>query len=171
MSAGETRPLIVTAELGAADFVWFDAQRRAHFPPERNVLGAHLTMFHAIPPSVEAELRDLLRTLANASAPRAQVTGLLNLGRGVAYRIESEGLAEIRAIIADRFHGMLSAQDSSGWRPHVTIQNKVDPSVARTLLADLQPEFRPRVIKLAGLGLHAYDGGPWEPLARFAFRS
>ena len=46
-------PLIVTAELGPADFAWLDAQRRAHFPPERNQLAAHLTMFHALPPSLE----------------------------------------------------------------------------------------------------------------------
>jgi len=40
-------PLIVTAELAPEDFAWLDALRRHHFPPERNQLRAHLTMFHA----------------------------------------------------------------------------------------------------------------------------
>ena len=42
--------LIVTAAMGAEDFAWLDRQRRAYFPPERNQLSAHLTMFHALPP-------------------------------------------------------------------------------------------------------------------------
>ena len=46
--------LIVTAELGPADFGWLEGLRRAHYPPERNQLPAHLTMFHALPPSAES---------------------------------------------------------------------------------------------------------------------
>ncbi len=170
MTGADGRPLIVTAELGAADFAWLDAQRRAHFPPERNVLGAHLTMFHALPPSVEDEVRDLLRGTAAVAAPTAQIAGLLNLGRGVAYRIRSDGLVAMRDAIADRLHGMLAAQDQGGWRPHVTIQNKVDPAIARALIARLERDFVPRPLKLSGLGLHAYDGGPWIRLAAFRFR-
>ena len=37
-------PLIVSALLGGADFAWLDLLRRAHFPPERNVLAAHLAI-------------------------------------------------------------------------------------------------------------------------------
>ena len=57
-------PLIVTAELGPEDFAWLNGLRRQHFPPERNQLAAHLTMFHAIPPSAESELRQILRNAA-----------------------------------------------------------------------------------------------------------
>ena len=61
--AGElARPLIVTAELGS-DFGWLEDLRQRHFPPERNQLRAHLTMFRAIPPSAEAELRQILRMI------------------------------------------------------------------------------------------------------------
>ena len=34
----------------------------------------------------------------------------------------------------------------------------------------LQLEFRPRSLEIAGLGLHRYLGGPWETLATYAFR-
>ncbi len=163
--------LIVTAELGAADQAWFDTQRQTHFPPERNHLPAHLTVFHALPPSVEAEARDRLSNLAAAEPPpRATVAGLINLGGGVAYRIVSDDLERIRGAIATAFHGMLSAQDAGGWRPHVTIQNKVAAKVARNLLAELERDFTPCPLMIRGLGLHRYLGGPWERLGVYAFR-
>ena len=49
-------PIIVSAEFGAADFARLDGLRRAHFPPARNVLPAHLTLFHHLPPSLETEI-------------------------------------------------------------------------------------------------------------------
>ena len=58
-SAGATAPLIVTATLPPSEFAWADALRRAHFPPERNYLQAHVTLFHALPPFVEDEARGL----------------------------------------------------------------------------------------------------------------
>ena len=164
------RPLILSALLAKADFAWLDAQRRQYFPPERNLLPAHLTMFHALPPMIEEELRDLLRELTSVKAPEARIVALMSLGRGVAYRVESTGLSDIRAAIADRFKGMLTTQDSHGWRPHVTIQNKVDPADARQLLAHLQVKFAPRPLGIVGLSLFAYDGGPWDRIADYRFR-
>jgi len=63
--------LIVTAELAAEDFAWLDRLRQAHFPPERNRLRAHLTMFHALPPSAEAEVRRALSLEASDPPPHA----------------------------------------------------------------------------------------------------
>ncbi|HVF83348.1 MAG TPA: 2'-5' RNA ligase family protein [Sphingomicrobium sp.] len=165
-----TGALIVTAELGAEDFAWLDRQRRAYFPPARNQLSAHLTMFHALPPSAEAEARRVLAQLAAAAPPKALLAGLMNLGRGVAYRVTSEELDAIRAEIASRFHGNLSAQDAQGWRPHVTIMNKADSSQAKSLLKELTISFEPRPLVIAGLALHRYLGGPWEKLGQWSFR-
>ena len=162
--------LIVSAEFGPADFAWFDRQRRDHFPPERNQLPAHLTLFHALPPSALAEAKSRLSSATRRSPPQATVTGMLNLGGGVAYRIQSHDLEEVRADLADAFHGLLGAQDSAGWRPHVTIQNKVQPKVARALLNQLEQAFQPRDLTLAGLALHEYLGGPWAPIGRWPFR-
>ena len=162
--------LIVTGEIGGEDFAWLNRMRRAHFPPERNLLSAHLTMFHAIPPSAEAEVRTRLKTLANAPPPDARIDGLLNLGGGVAFRVVSPDLDRIRADLASGLHGLLSAQDGGGWRPHVTIQNKVPARQARELFDQLQLDFRPRRLAISGLGLHCYLGGPWDTLATYAFR-
>jgi len=162
--------LIVTAELGPVDFAWLDRLRRAHFPPDRNQLPAHLTMFHALPPSAEPEVRSRLASLAEGPAPRARIEGLMNLGGGVAYRIVSADLDAIRDELANDLAGLLGAQDSGGWRPHVTIQNKVQAKVSRALIDELEGSFEPRSLAIAGLTLHRYLGGPWQKLARYAFR-
>lgn len=163
-------PLIVTAELGPEDFAWLNGLRRQHFPPERNQLAAHLTMFHAIPPSAESELRQILRNAAELRSPPARIAGTMNLGGGVALRVASDELNAIRSEIAQRLHGLLTAQDSAGWSAHVTIQNKVPPRDARALLDAIGEQFTQRPIRISGLGLHRYLGGPWETLQTYAFR-
>jgi hypothetical protein len=159
-------PIIVTALLGGEDQAWFDRQREAYFPPERNFLRAHLTMFHHLPPSLQGEVRQRLGEAARAGAPRARIAELMSLGRGVAYRIDSAALEDVRAHLADSWAGLLTPQDQAGWRPHVTIQNKVDPADARALLDRLKPDFRPRSLTIAGYAAWWYRGGPWEPLSR-----
>ena len=163
--------LIVTAALGKSDHDRLTAERTAHFPPARNYLDAHLTMFHALPPSCEEEASSLLRRIANdCKPPRARLAELISLGKGVAYKVESDELRRIRDLIADHFHGMLSAQDSGGWRPHITIQNKVKPFEAKALLAQKRESFEPRPLDISGLSLHRYMDGPWEALGRWRFR-
>ena len=163
-------PLIVTAELGSEDFRRLDELRRRHYPAERNRLPAHLTLFRGLPPSAEPEARRVLGRLAAEPPPRAQIAGLMDLGGGLAFRIVSEDLDRIREEIARTMHGLLSAQDSGGWLPHVTIQNKVDPKAAKALKRSLEAQFMPGPLRIAGLGLHRYLGGPWETLQVYPFR-
>ena len=162
--------LIVTAELGRDDFAWLEGLRRAHYPPERNRVPAHLTMFHTLPPSAENEVRRSLARLVAEKPPIARIDGLMNLGGGAAFRVVSDDLDRIRDALAAELHGLLSAQDAGGWRPHVTIQNKVAPKVARALIESLESRFVPRPLKIGGLALHRYLDGPWEKLAANAFR-
>jgi len=162
--------LIVNAEIGQADFGWLEGLRRAHYPPERNRVPAHLTMFHALPPSAESEVRSRLAGLAKGRAPRAAIEGIMDLGGGLAFRVVSPDLDRIRGELAEELRGLLGAQDSGGWRPHVTIQNKVAPKVARALKSSLEMEFRPRPLAISGLGLYRYLDGPWEQLATYSFR-
>ena len=159
-------PIIVTAVMGREDQAWLDRQRTAYFPAERNVLSAHLTMFHHLPPSLEGEVRQRLGEVARQGAVEARVAGLISLGGGVAYRIESPALEDVRGYLADVWAGLLTPQDRAPWRPHVTIQNKVAPEEARALLDTLKPGFRPRPLAIAGFASWWYRGGPWEPLSR-----
>ena len=162
--------LIVTADLAPADFAWLQGLRQTYYPAERNRVPVHLTMFQGLPPSAADEIKQQLSTLAAGPPPRATIAGLTDLGGGVAYRVVSDELEAIRETIADHFHGLLCGPDAAGWRPHVTIQNKVAPKEARALLSKLEQDFRPRPLGIAGLALHCYLGGPWETVARYPFR-
>jgi 2'-5' RNA ligase superfamily len=162
--------LIVTAELAPSDFSWIERLRRTHYPPERNRIPAHLTIFHALPPSGEIELRARLARIVRQSAPSATIAGVTDLGGGVAFRVVSPDLDGIRDRLADDLHGLLGAQDNAGWRPHITIQNKVVPKAARRLKDLLERTFVPRSLAISGIGLHRYLGGPWEKIAVYPFR-
>lgn len=163
-------PVIVSALFGRQDQAAFDALRREHFPPERNVLSAHLTLFHHLPPSALDELKHRLNAATRGvRAPVARAAGLMSLGRGVAVKIESPGLTAIRRELCEAFAALLTPQDAGGWRPHVTIQNKVQPSVAKLLLAALSKDFQPREVEIAGIATWYYRGGPWEPISRHMF--
>ncbi|HEU4956941.1 MAG TPA: 2'-5' RNA ligase family protein [Sphingomicrobium sp.] len=163
-------PLIVTAELAHADFSWLEGLRRAHYPAEQNRVPVHLTMFQGLPPSVVEEVQHQLALHAAAPPPRASIAGLMNLSSGVAFRVVSDELETIRESIADHFHGILCGPDAAGWRPHITIQNKVAAKQAKALLDELERDFRPRPLGVSGLLLHRYRGGPWETLASYKFR-
>lgn len=163
-------PLIVTAELPEALQSRADQLRAAHFPPERNFLKAHVTLFHALPPMVEDELRDALAVEAKGPPVPARFEGVMSLGRGTALKVASPTMLALRARIAERFHGMLTPQDGHAPRLHVTVQNKVSPEEARALQAALAPRFEPRDFTFRGLALHRYRGGPWEFVKSWPFR-
>jgi hypothetical protein len=94
----------------------------------------------------------------------------MSLGRGVAYRVESDELLSIRHRLADTFQGLLTPQDQHTPRLHITIQNKVDPAVAKALHAKLSRTFHARPISIVGLAAHYYRGGPWEAAGHVKFR-
>lgn len=156
--------------MGAADAAWATALRRTHFPPDRNFLDAHISLFHHLPPSLEAELQTRLRVAVDRSAPSATIDRLINLGRGVALHVHAPELLSIRADLADAFRGLMTPQDQAKPRLHITIQNKVSPEQARALIDAMTPDFRPRPLAIAGLAVWHYRGGPWSPIAAFRFR-
>ena len=74
-------PLIVTAALPRDLHRWATSLRREHYPPERNVLEAHVTLFHSLPPSLEAEARRELARMGAANRPvPVRLAGLRALG-------------------------------------------------------------------------------------------
>jgi 2'-5' RNA ligase len=144
--------------------------RRLHFPPERNQVPAHLTLFHHLPPDVAPELDRRLAAYAAAPSPPATIADVISLGAGTAFRVASEELEDIRADLAEAFRGLLIPQDQAGWRPHITIQNKVEPREAKRLQQQLRATFQPRALAIKGLASWRYLGGPWEPLKSYTFR-
>jgi hypothetical protein len=131
---------------------------------------AHLTLFRQLPPSVEAELDRRLALYARTPPPVAAIAGIMDLGEGTALRVESEELEDMRADLAAALHGLLTPQDAAPWRPHVTIQNKVEPGEARSLQRKLEAEFRPRPLAIRALASWRYRDGPWEAIKTYSFR-
>lgn len=162
--------LIVIAELDKSDFAWLDSLRRQHYPPDRNRVPAHLTLFRTLPPSAEAEVRRSLARAAAEPGPKAWLSGVMVLDSGVALRVDSPELARLRDELADEFHGLLTSQDQGRWTPHVTVQNKAEPREARKLLQAMRAGFEPRPLAIAGLTLVRYSEGEWEPLGSWRFR-
>jgi 2'-5' RNA ligase len=162
--------IIVTATFGDGDNGWLQDLRRTHYPPERNRVPAHLTLFRQLPPSLEPELGTRLARFAASRPPFATVAGVMDLGEGTALRVESEALIRIRDELAEIFHGLLTPQDEAAWRPHVTIQNKVDRREARALQQRLRAAFRPRPLAIRALAAWRYRDGPWEPIREWVFR-
>ncbi|AGH47915.1 hypothetical protein G432_00935 [Sphingomonas sp. MM-1] len=163
-------PIIVTADLGPADLARLDALRRAHYPADRNRVPAHLTLFHHLAPSLAEEAgRRLAAETRHAPPPAARIAGIMKLARGTAFRVDSPGLEAIRARLADAFDRYLTPPDAAPWRPHITIQNKVDASAAAALQREMARSFRPGPIAIAGLSLWRYEDGGWAAVGRHPF--
>jgi hypothetical protein len=167
----EPAPIIITAKMGAADQGWATGLRRKYFPPERNYLDAHITLFHHLPPGHLREIKSRLSDMAAGYPPQtAWLSDVMMLGRGVAYRVESPELLAVREELADDFRGLLIPQDQGRPRLHITVQNKVEPAIAKALHAELADSFEPRQIDISGLSAYYYRGGPWELIASWSFR-
>jgi hypothetical protein len=93
----------------------------------------------------------------------------MSLGRGVAYRVHCLDLLAMRDELAEGFTGLLTPQDQARPRLHITVQNKVEPTVAKRLLAELAANFQPRSLSITGLSAWYYRGGPWEAIQSWSF--
>ena len=164
-------PFIVTAELPVDVFAWANGLRTEHFPPDRNWLKAHVTLFHSFAPSLREELpRFLARMAGEFAPPEAELNGLMDLGSGTALALRSPAMLAVRQLIAEHFWDMLTKQDQGGKKLHITIQNKVERKLARELQARLAPQLRVRRFAFTGLGLHIYRNPHWEAVSTWKFR-
>ncbi len=165
-------PLILTLVLDPASQAWFDALRRSYFPADRLQVGAHVTLFHALPGEQEAAVARCLAELCAETAVFAvAVAGARSLGRGVAFRLRAPQAEQFRRALLHRVPCRLTPQDSAPWSPHVTVQNKVAPEQARSTLAELSGRSPPDPIKATGVAMWRYLGGPWEAVCDTPFRS
>ena len=165
-----TAPLIVSLQFDPATFAVVDALRRQHFPPDRNHLAAHITLFHHLPGDRHAEITGQLTATCAATAPLPlTLPSVRFLGRGVAINIGCDGLLRVRAELARVWRPWLTPQDQQGFRPHVTIQNKVDAATAKALYERLRATWTPLAGHGTGLSLWWYHGGPWGAAGTFQF--
>lgn len=144
------------------------ALRDKHFPVHLNHTPAHLTMFHALPGSEMDGIVAVLEELCRNTRPFKVTTGApFRLKRGVGINV-AQGLEDAQRVhqeLQRRWSDILSAQDSQSWRPHWTIQNKVDEEVvAAKTMDEVQQDFKGADGMADGVLLFLYDKGRWSLL-------
>ena len=168
--AHSEQPFILTLTLDEALANTLNQLRETHFPKERNYLNAHVTLFHALPSEHETDLRRDLAILCSAT-PTFEVVlpELEHWGKGVFAVLEAPPLLTLRTALAGRWQNDLTPQDRQGYRPHVTLQNKVPKDKALGLYEILSPTWHPLTGTALGLTLWRYAGGPWIFAGSFKF--
>ena len=174
MAAGDglapDAPFVLTLEMDGDTFSRLNELRRRFYPPERNLVPAHVTLFHQLPGGRGREIKALLRQIATSrQAIEVEAIQTKSLGSGVAVFLRSPQLNSLREGLAAEWWPWLSDQDKAGFRPHVTIQNKVSAAEARRTEREVAAT---RIGRVRGIGLHLwrYRDGPWEDVQLFRFR-
>ena len=161
-------PLILTVSINQDASDYFNLLRQKHFPPSRNYIGAHLTMFHALPN--EDNVVNLMETIsAKQKTFPLVITDIVSIGKGVAYKIESPELMQLHKFLQNKWKPFLPPQDQQKLWPHITVQNKVLPQQAKELLLELKESFTPFEVTAKGLQLWEYLNGPWKLMKEYKF--
>ena len=155
-------PVILTLKIDPEAAAYFTDLRKQHFPAERNYLDAHLTLFHHLPGN-EATIFDAVKTVCAQQKPMVlQVTEVVSIGAGVAFKIESTALKQLHKNLQQQWQLWLTPQDKQTLWPHITVQNKVDRQTAVQLQKALSLDFKPFEIQGLGLTFWEYLNGPWK---------
>ncbi|ROW12100.1 hypothetical protein VMCG_00707 [Cytospora schulzeri] len=150
------------------------ALREKHFPAHLNRTPAHLTMFHALPGSHMSSIVAAIEKECQDLAPFRLTTGsLFRMRRGVGINV-GQGAQPARLLhraLQQCWADVLSEQDRQGWRPHWTIQNKVnDVAVVEGTLREVEQEFPGAEGFAEGCVLWRYEaGGAWKFERMFEF--
>lgn len=169
------QPLILTLLLDAASEKLLTTLRTSYFPKARNYLNAHVTLFHALPPSSYDIYTQSLSRIASRERPFiiGIKTPFLLGRRGVGLNLASHKLRILHQELLEmwREEGIqLTEQDKRTLKAHVTVQNKVTEEEARETLEKVQRQFREMACKGEGFSLWRYEEtGTWSHLEDFRF--
>jgi 2'-5' RNA ligase len=165
-------PLIVTLKLDQSTFERANALRQQYFPPDRNLVPAHITLFHALPGEQETVIKQHLQRVCGETPKIVlELPSLRFLGQGVAIEVEAPALVALRQSLAKTWQDWLTRQDRQRYQPHITIQNKVAGTIARQTYEQLLERWQPLNAYGEGLLLWYYCGGLWELAEAFLFTS
>ncbi|KAF0675232.1 2'-5' RNA ligase family protein [Profundibacterium mesophilum] len=160
--------LILTLGFDSSAFGWFEPTRQAFFPPARNFIPAHLTLFQQLPSEEHARVAEDCRAVAGRTAPlRLAAAELLDFGGGTAVRLDMPRYLPLLRELQDLWEPMLTRQDRQTRRAHVTLQNKVPRARARADRDAIAARFTPFEGVADRLMLWHYRGGPWEAIAQY----
>ena len=161
--------LILTVQLDEASQDFFAKKRKKYFPPEKNFIDAHLTLFHHLPDN-ESKIINTIESLCAQQQPiKLSITEPKSIDKGVAYKIESKELVTLHKKLQKGWIEHLTTQDRQGLWPHITIQNKVTPDEAKQTLQQIKETFIPFEALATGLTFWRYLNGPWQLYRHFPF--
>ncbi len=163
------QPLILTLALDEQSQSFFDEQRQRYFPPDRNHLKAHLSLFHQLPPDEEDIVSVIKDVCARQQVLTLNINEVRNIGSGVAFKIDSPELVQLHQYLQRQWQQWLIPQDQHRLWPHITIQNKAEPAAAAALRTRLATDFQPLTAYGTGLLLWEYLGGPWRLVETYPF--
>lgn len=148
---------IVTLGFDSATFDRLQVWRKHWFPPERNFIPAHLSLYHRLTPAAEPVLVEAAR-----EAPFAlEFEGVRRLSGGFAIGVDCARLQQWHARCSARLTD-LSAQDRQPFRPHVTVMNKAPREEAEKAFVEFQADWQPFTGRGVRLLIWEYLGGPWR---------
>ncbi|HEY0059736.1 MAG TPA: 2'-5' RNA ligase family protein [Flavisolibacter sp.] len=162
-------PLIITLMLDESSALYFNTLRKTHFPPERNFLEAHLTLFHNLPAQGVDIIKEVEAFCKGQKAMTLEVSQVVSIGAGVAFKIQSPELEALHKKLQQQWEQWLIPQDRQKLWPHITVQNKVSSEQAKALQLELAASFTPFSIQGLGLSVWHYLGGPWRSAGDFQF--
>ena len=164
-----TPPLILSQGIEKEAAIFFNSLRQKNFPPSRNYIDAHLSLFHALPNN--AAIIEYIEDVCRLQKPFSlRVEKPVSIGKGVAFKIESDELLHLHRTLQNKWFNFLSPQDRQKLWPHITVQNKVPLPEARELLNELTVSFTPYSLLATGLQLWEYLNGPWKLVRDFYFQ-
>jgi 2'-5' RNA ligase len=169
MTSSPEAPLLVTAELPPDAFARLDGLRRRYFPPERNLIPAHVSLFHHLPAPEQAAVEAALEATTERAPPHLRFGSVRRLGGGMAVDVTSPGLLAVHLDLSRAFVEWLTPQDRQPFRPHVTLMNKAPKEAALAAFAEVSADWAAFEAEAPALLLWRYLGGPWELVRRVPF--
>ena len=148
--------------------------RKLYFPPQLNKIGAHITLFHALPGSkLDTITSDLLAFTPLRTPFPIRTLEPTKLAYGVALNAKSREADGIFGALKEKWGptggDFLSKQDQH-FKAHYTIQNKATKEVALATWEEVKDGFRSDEGTAIGLTLYQYlKGGRWKFQRHFDF--
>lgn len=164
-------PFLVTLGMDSPSFAQLDTLRDHYFPARRNVVPAHLCLFHKLPGTEGEAIFEALKLATMKMAPIPLRFGRLEKhSGGMAVAVDAPGLARIHAWLNSRFSIWLTPQDRQPFWPHVTLMDHSPKPKVDRAFADLSATWEPWNGTGESLLLWRYRDGPWGLASEFRFR-
>ena len=148
--------------------------RKQYFPAQLNKIGAHITLFHALPGSrLESIVSHLLEIVQTQQGFPIQIIKPIKMSHGVALDANNQEAHRLWDTLVRKWGpsgaDFLSKQDQQ-FKAHYTIQNKVEKEVARHTWEEISDRFKGDEGQAIGFTLYQYKkDGHWRYQRAFDF--